>query len=243
MAEPNNMAKPEPLIKNETSATPSLLSSIPICPDGEMINSESMNQPPPLTHSFPALDPISFTKEKSNELNFYVQGMRRSLNDFTSIGSAVALLMSYDSEKYTLRSQDLPTRDQGPTVERAELTAIILALKWALNELDSGNKENTICVRIYSASRFVNDCMNKRCHIWSRNGWLTCRGTVIAYKDLLTEALALEGILRRKVCVDYTFRASGRSTDVAYVKCAQALDKQETKVRLQLQTGLKRKRS
>lgn len=94
------------------------------------------------------------------------------------------------SETFTRR---LPsTSSTTPTSQRAELSAIILALEQAIEtrrELDSNPYMD---VTIYTDSKYAHGCMTKWYSKWQNNGFINSAGFPVANRDLIEEALGLE---------------------------------------------------
>ncbi|KAJ7627673.1 ribonuclease H-like domain-containing protein [Mycena polygramma] len=92
-------------------------------------------------------------------------------------------------------------RNPRPTNQRAELTAIVLALSTAQE------KQRSICagnpqppyfhVTVHSDSDYAVKCLNQWIFVWLQNGWVNAEGRPVVNQDLIQEAdnlrLAIEG--------------------------------------------------
>ncbi|RLV90234.1 Ribonuclease H [Spathaspora sp. JA1] len=75
--------------------------------------------------------------------------------------------------------------DVKPTNQRAELHALLYALR---ETLDNIHIDNTCETKIYTDSRYVIDCMNKWVDRWRSNGWVNARGMPVVNGDLISKA-------------------------------------------------------
>lgn len=110
-----------------------------------------------------------------------------------AIGAAAAALRGTEGEYcYMTRSRPLhayPT----PTIHRAEITAIILALDLALERFRRLEEPRPgFHVKVYSSCKYVVDCMTVWKRQWTRNGSMICAGFEVPGQDLLQEAFDLE---------------------------------------------------
>lgn len=125
------------------------------------------------------------------------------------------------------RTTDLPAFPP-PTNQRAEITALILALEWALerhSQLDP-SRIPKLLVTIYSDSQYAVGCMTEWIDTWEGNGWINSRGKPVQNRDLIEEAARLEGVLRELGRVRWRFVPKKENTD-ADGRCKEALDRQE----------------
>lgn len=113
-----------------------------------------------------------------------------------------------------------------PTNQRAEITAIILALERALEKYRDLDSDPYIDVTIYSDSRYAINCMTTWVYKWVRNGWRSAAGDEVANRDLIEEAYDLHCELKEEGDVDYIWIPRDEN-DVADDMCNRALDKQE----------------
>lgn len=112
---------------------------------------------------------------------------------------------------------------EGPTSQRAELTAIIIALQEALNEYHNRNIYDGLSLTIRSDSRYSVDCMTNWIYRWIRNGWVTSDGLNVANRDLLEEAIILHGHVVDVGSVRYEHIPRAQNSLADYY-CNRALD-------------------
>ncbi|KAI0906556.1 ribonuclease H-like domain-containing protein [Ustulina deusta] len=146
-------------------------------------------------------------------MEFYVDGGCRGNGKPWAIGAAACIMMKRHGS-YASQSLELP-RDPEPTNQRAEMTAIIMALEWALkryHELDSNPR---LAVRIHSDSRYAINCMDNWIYKWTRNGWVNSSGYEVANRDLIEEASDLDDRLQELGSVDYIWipRSENQAAD------------------------------
>lgn len=159
-------------------------------------------------------------------MEWYVDGGCRGNGQPGSIAAAAAVETLRWGKSWIHRIQ-LPQGDMynpPPTNQRAEIAAIILALKKALeryNDLDSAPRIN---LTIHSDSRYAVDCMTTWIYNWSCNGWTNARGNPVANKDLIQEASNLDDDLRAlgKVTYKWIPRHENQQADKA---CNEEMDK------------------
>lgn len=85
-----------------------------------------------------------------------------------------------------------------PTSQRAEPTAIILALSKALERYQNLIMNPKLRLTVYSDSDYAVKCMNVYVQKWSHNGWRTAGGTEVKNQDLIQRALNLVNELKQK---------------------------------------------
>lgn len=164
-------------------------------------------------------------------MEFAVDGGCRGNGRRGSIGSAacVRYMPVYNSRgisrRHTFETRDLPRRP-APTNQRAELTAVIMALEWTFdryNELPIGSR---LDVTIYSDSRYAVRCMSEWIDRWENNGWTTCAGNLVANRDLIEYASDLDSYVREVGYVRYIWVPRSENVD-ADGYCNDALDMQQ----------------
>ncbi|KAI8952799.1 ribonuclease H-like domain-containing protein [Xylaria longipes] len=158
-------------------------------------------------------------------MEFYVDGGCRGNGYPGSIGAAACCLMQRGNRLHSHRSIPLP-QDPTPTNQRAEITAIILALEWALeryNELDTYPNLN---VRIHSDSRYAIGCMDTWIYRWVKNGWLNSSGNEVANRDLIERASDLDDEVNELGSVSYIW-VPRSDNQLADQLCNEELDEQE----------------
>lgn len=134
-------------------------------------------------------------------MEIYVDGGCRGNGHPGSIGAAAAVFKKRygGSESWTRSLPHTPT----PTNQRAEITAIILALELALEKSDQLDTDPYLDVTIYSDSKYAVGCMNDWIYKWTRNGWVNAAGYEVANRDLIEEASDLDDRLKEIGDVQY----------------------------------------
>lgn len=160
-------------------------------------------------------------------MEIYVDGGCRRNGRHDAIGAAAAVV-KLKWGRYKTWTRDLPNEfwDPAPTNQRAEISAIILALDLALEKYDKLFTNPYIIVKIYSDSKYAVNCMSEWIYKWSHNGWINSAGNPVANQDLLQEASGLDDRLREEGRVEYIWipREENQMADEA---CNNALDAQE----------------
>jgi len=156
-------------------------------------------------------------------MEIYVDGACRGNGQPGSIGAAAAVfkLRSGGHEAWT---KILP-RYPPPTSQRAEITAVILALEQALEKLAELQTNPFLDVKIYSDSRYAVGCMTNWVYKWSENGWINAAGNEVANRDLIEEASDLDDRLKQEGDVEYIWIPREKNQD-ADDYCNEALDEE-----------------
>ncbi|RDL38402.1 Uncharacterized protein BP5553_02742 [Venustampulla echinocandica] len=157
-------------------------------------------------------------------MKIYVDGGCRRNGRPGSTGAAAAVV-EYRNGGQKAWTRILPRRPP-PTNQRAEITAIILALQLALEKIDELHSNPKINVKIYSDSKYAVGCMTDWIYKWSQNGWINAAGNAVANQDLIREASRLDDRLRDEGKVDYIWIPRDENVD-ADMWCNQALDDAE----------------
>jgi ribonuclease HI len=156
-------------------------------------------------------------------MEFYVDGGCRGNGRPGSIGAAAAVMEKKygKSEIWTRSMPSIPT----PTNQRAEITAIILALEVALDKLEQLETNPYLDVKIYSDSKYAVECMSKWIYKWCKNGWINAAGNEVANRDLIENASDLDDRLKEKGDVEYIWipREKNQRADQY---CNEEMDKQ-----------------
>lgn len=118
---------------------------------------------------------------------------------------AAAAVFKNKYGKYRAWTRSLPSYPI-PTNQRAEITAIIVALKQALEKNDALDTNPRLSVRIYSDSRYAVECMENWIYKWTGNGWINAAGKTVANRDLLEEASDLDDRLKQEGKVKYIWK-------------------------------------
>jgi len=154
-------------------------------------------------------------------MEIHVDGGCRGNGQPGSIAAAAAVFtMKWGRQQtWTKRLPSYPT----PTNQRAEITAIILALEQALERYEELDSNPWLDVTIYSDSRYAIGCMTDWIYKWRDNGWLNAAGREVANRDLIDEADHLNSRLKREGDVEYIWipRAENQDADEA---CNDVLD-------------------
>jgi len=156
-------------------------------------------------------------------MEIYVDGGCRGNGQPGSIGAAAAVF-KLRSGKHEAWTKILPQYPP-PTNQRAEITAIILALELALEKLAELRTNPWLDVKIYSDSRYAIGCMTDWVYKWSRNGWINAAGNEVANRDLIQEASDLDDRLKEEGTVEYIWIRREENQD-ADRYCNQALDEE-----------------
>ena len=102
------------------------------------------------------------------------------------------------------RSRKLDTYNYKATNQRAEIFAIIVALKWAMDVYKKLNNSPRIHVTIHSDSRYAVKCMNEWLAKWLHNGWTTSANGPVANRDILQDAIDAENRILNVGNVSYS---------------------------------------
>lgn len=159
-------------------------------------------------------------------MDFSVDGGCRRNGQPDAIGVAACCLELDNGERcYMSRTRRLDS-SPAPTSQRAEITAIILALEWALERYDKVDGNHKLAVTIKSDSWYTVGCMTDWIYKWVRNGWINSQGTEVANQDLIKRASCLDDRVSELGSVNYCWRP--RLDNVkADALCRQELDKIE----------------
>ncbi|KAK8038937.1 ribonuclease H1 [Apiospora rasikravindrae] len=163
------------------------------------------------------------------KMNFYADGgCRRNGQAYGAIGAAAAVWEQRYRNVY--RTRALPPSfyhfTPKPTNQRAELTAIILALEWALERYAQLRGYPKARIRIYSDSDYAINCLTTWIWTWRRNGWQNAKGLEVANRDLLEQVLALEYQVRNLGSLRYEWIPRGQN-HFADQCCNEKLDEME----------------
>lgn len=134
-------------------------------------------------------------------MEIYADGGCRGNGQPGAIGAAAAAFKKRNG-RYDAWTVSLP-RYPPPTNQRAEVTAIILALEQALEKFEGLDTNPYLNVNIYSDSRYAINCMTTWIYKWANNGWYNAAGNEVANRDLIEEASDLDERLKELGHVDY----------------------------------------
>lgn len=156
-------------------------------------------------------------------MEIHVDGGCRGNGQPGAIGAAAAVFKKkyggYDAWTKSLPSYPPPTN------QRAEITAIILALEQALERLKELDTNPYLDVKIYSDSRYAIGCMTNWIYKWARNGWINAAGNEVANRDLIQEASDLDDRLKEEGDVEYIW-IPREENELADRLCNEDMDKQ-----------------
>ncbi|KAE8448044.1 hypothetical protein EG329_009967 [Mollisiaceae sp. DMI_Dod_QoI] len=167
-------------------------------------------------------------------MEIHVDGGCRGNGYPGSIGAAAAVF-KYSGGEHQAWTRVLPSNPT-PTNQRAELTAIILALEQALQLYSNLNFSSTLDVKIFSDSRYAVGCMTQWIQNWRANGWRNANGQDVANRDLIEEANALNARLQGLGNVSYQWLPREQNQD-ADRYCNQAMDGEEDRRMREQQYG------
>ena len=158
-------------------------------------------------------------------MEFYVDGGCRGNGNTGAIGAAACILKTRYGSSFC-ETRALPRYSVVPTNQRAEITAIIIALEWALRKYQELDTSPRLDVRIHSDSRYAIGCMSQWIYKWTRNGWLNAAGYEVANRDLIEEASNLDDDVSNLGSVEYIWvpREENEEADEA---CNDKLDQLE----------------
>ncbi|KAL4880659.1 ribonuclease H-like protein [Aspergillus karnatakaensis] len=117
-------------------------------------------------------------------------------------------------------------RNPPPTSQRAELSAIILALEKAIEKPNHLRNNPRLDVTIFTDSRYALGCMTVWSERWRENEWVNSRGLEVVNRDLIERAMELEGELRGLGRLRYTWIERGENARADKL-CGQELNRQE----------------
>ncbi|KAI0444635.1 ribonuclease H-like domain-containing protein [Xylaria telfairii] len=158
-------------------------------------------------------------------MEFYVDGGCRGNGYQWATGAAACCLMRKGHRFYSHKSVHLP-RYPTPTNQRAEITAIILALQWALERFEELDLSPRLDVRIHSDSKYAIGCMTTWVYKWASNGWQNSSGYDVANRDLIEQASDLDDEVKRLGSVTYEW-VPREDNQLADRLCNDELDEQE----------------
>ncbi|KFY44116.1 hypothetical protein V494_01628 [Pseudogymnoascus sp. VKM F-4513 (FW-928)] len=135
-------------------------------------------------------------------MRIFVDGGCRHNGQLGSIGACAAVFKSPDGTILDSYGNCLPY-DPRPTSQRAELTAIILALQKVVDKDDTLPNNPWLDVKIYSDSYYAVSCMREWIHNWRRNGWINAAGNSVMNQDLIRWADELDDEIQKLGSVEY----------------------------------------
>jgi ribonuclease HI len=109
---------------------------------------------------------------------------------------ATAAVRFHQNGHTSHRTRRLPNHEatdyNNVTSARAELTALIMALEWAVQGIAKLHSSPTVTVAIRGDSEYAVKSMRDWISGWMANGWKTADGGPVANRDLMERAWDLE---------------------------------------------------
>lgn len=140
------------------------------------------------------------------------------------VAAAACAILTRNRRGYWGFKEVLPTLYwTNQTNQRAELSAIILALNMALRRIERLQVQADVRVTVESDSKYAIGCMTEWIEKWQNNGWINAKGNDVANQDLLEEALESQENLEYHGKVVYRWIPREENT-TADMLCNQALD-------------------
>lgn len=158
-------------------------------------------------------------------MTFRVDGGCRGNGYANAIGSAAVCVypdISGVSRFYQWQTEDLP-QWPNPTNHRAELSAVILALKLAIARLNE--RGPWLNVDIHTDSMYAVHCMTRWRYFWARNGWRNSQGQPVVHRDLIQFAAYCDDQLNMFGDVNYIWVPRNQNRDPDR-HCNDAMDAQ-----------------
>jgi ribonuclease HI len=154
-------------------------------------------------------------------MEIYVDGGCRGNGQPGAIGAA-AVVFQLKFGRQDRWTRVLP-RYPPPTNQRAEITAIIMALEQALEKYEELDTNPWLDVKIYSDSRYAIGCMTEWVYKWTRNGWRNAAGFEVANRDLIEKASLLDDRLKEEGNVEYIWIPREQNQDADSL-CNEVMD-------------------
>jgi ribonuclease HI len=156
-------------------------------------------------------------------MKMYVDGACRG-NGRPGAKGAAAAVQKMKWRRRRHHSKLLPNHPR-PTNQRAELTALIMALELARTRYRELSTYPILKLKISSDSKYAVKCMTEWQFKWRRTGWINSAGQELVNRDLIERACALEDELERvaNADIDYIWIPRWQNT-IADTCCKHALD-------------------
>ncbi|KAJ7143352.1 ribonuclease H-like domain-containing protein [Mycena crocata] len=103
------------------------------------------------------------------------------------------------SRSWTRHLPQYPT----PTNQRAELTAVIMALELARDRQNALRDDPFFLLTIHTDSKYAIGCLCDWLDTWKQNGWRNARGFEVSNHDLIEHASDLVDDIRENGRVDF----------------------------------------
>ncbi|KAL8770781.1 MAG: hypothetical protein Q9209_003648 [Squamulea sp. 1 TL-2023] len=146
-------------------------------------------------------------------------------NGYPGTTASAAVIIHKRSGRTRSESYCLPS-DPPPTSQRAELSAIIFALRLALNQQNNLDSRPFMDVEIDTDSKYAHRCMTEWRYKWEKNGFVNAAGREVANRDLIEKALDLEAEVEENGKVRYGW-VPREENSMADEVANQALDEAE----------------
>lgn len=146
-------------------------------------------------------------------MEVYVDGGCRGNGQPGAYGAAAAVFVFRNGARQAWTRRLYASDPPRPTNQRAEITAIIVALEQALEKYDDLDSSPYLDLTIYSDSRYAIGCMSQWIYKWSRNDWINAAGNEVANRDLIEEASRLDDRVKEIGDVTYTFVPREKNED------------------------------
>lgn len=147
-------------------------------------------------------------------MRMYVDGGCRRNGYDDAIGAAACVIQKKWGRNSTwTRELDSGYWGPPPTSQRAEITAIILALEIALQEYAELDGNPNLRLTIHTDSKYAHVCMTDWIYKWTRNGWMNAAGNQVANRDLIEEASDLDDKVKELGTVDYVWIPKDENQD------------------------------
>ena len=159
-------------------------------------------------------------------MKVYVDGGCRRNGSPSSIGAAAAVIKREGSRNTYCVERLHENAYDPPTNQKAELMAIRIALKCALQQYRELDTNQRLDVEIFSDSTYAIRCVTEWVHWWSQNGWRNAAGNRVANQRLIQEASILDNDLRALGDVNYSWIPRSDNGEADYY-ANRAMDEME----------------
>ena len=122
----------------------------------------------------------------------YVDGGCRGNGQPGAFGACACFVVRRWGQNKTFAWRLPAWSDPVPTNQRAELRAIIMALKHAIEKRGELDNNPYMHVTIHTDSRYAHGCMTNWYRKWQDNGFINSLGNEVVNRDLIERALELE---------------------------------------------------
>ncbi|KAI1081099.1 ribonuclease H-like domain-containing protein [Whalleya microplaca] len=170
------------------------------------------------------------------EIDLHVTGITRGSGDVQTHGACAAVLFEKDDATendaaikkdemfYRTRKLPLPATGVMPRPQRAEISAIILGLEWALASIRERRDNPEVSTKIHTDSRHAHECMTQSIHVWAEKRWLNANEKPVVNRDLIEKASDLHKELEGLGTVEYIY-VPREDHELPIMYCNRVLDK------------------